>query len=89
MANIYKNAEGKKLYPVCGFQSGQHKISYWYTKAQNRWFEEKSTEALEDLERKEKWMECATTYIYDGLIYAPYELYNEMKEAVVCYDLRH
>lgn len=33
MARIYKNEEGKKLYPVCGFLKHQHKILNAYDKA--------------------------------------------------------
>lgn len=89
-AKIYKDSNGKKLYPVCGFQKNQHKFDYWYTKAMNKWYENPDDDdAWEDRERKERWMECATCFVFDGLIYAPWELYNEMKEAIVCYDLCH
>lgn len=89
MAKIYRDENGNKLYPVCGFQNGQHKFYYWHTKAQNRAYDEPSIKNFDEEERTERWVMCATSYIFDGLIYAPYELYREMKEAIVRYDLCH
>lgn len=85
----YRDDKGRKLYPVCGFQKNQHKFDYWHTKALNRWYDDHSDKNYDELEKTESWMLCATTYIFNGLIYAPWEHYNEMKEAIVAYDLNH
>lgn len=91
MAKVIKDKNGTKLYPVCGFQRSQHKIYYWYDKAWLRVHDDERIPTDKDYEELNFWEEAINyaTCIYDGLIYMPYKFYNRVKEAIVCYDLRH
>lgn len=89
MAKILKDADGTKLYPVCGFQRSQHKIYYWENKYYLLAHSDGATD--EDYNNWLKWSDICqyTTCVYDGLIYMPYKYYNIVKEAIVSYDLCH
>ena len=87
-----KVVNGVKFYPVCGFQRNQHKIYYWYTKAQNEFYDDetRSEKTLCALEEAEKMLDYFTCYTgKDGLVYAPYKDGQRIKEMIVCYDLCH
>ena len=89
MAKIIRNANGEKLYPVCGFQKSQHKLFYWENKAFLKAHEDGTSE--KDYDEWMFWQDvCEYAHcIHDGLIYMPYRFYNRVKEAIVAYDLHH
>lgn len=88
-------SDGRKLYKLASWHKNQHKFDYWYTKSLNeRDDARESGVGIEEAEAKvEKIMKFYT--IFDsyvdrsGIAYAPYPEYNEMKEMIVAYDLRH
>lgn len=91
MTRIYiDKATGKKLYPVCGFQRSQHKIFNAHDRAftwvyDTEYRDERALAELERVEKAMEWVHC----IYDGLIYAPYDVYLIMKDIIAAYDARH
>lgn len=88
MARIYKNEEGKKLYPVCGFLKHQHKILNAYDRAIIARDEENTDKAYEWVETVEKALEAYNRHIYDGLVYATYDEGCLIKDLIAAYDLR-
>lgn len=90
MAKVYRTREGVKLYPVCGFQNGQHKILYWENKAWLRCHDSENPSQA-DWDELQFWEDVLeySNCVHDGLIYMPYKYYQHVKEAIVMYDLRH
>lgn len=54
---LYRNEEGKKLYPVCSWEQNQHKLYNAYDRATIRMYEsEYSEEACNEVDRVEQAM---------------------------------
>ncbi len=89
-AKLYKDREGRKLYPVCGFEKNQHKLYNAHDRAMNRIYDgDDSEEAFADLERVERALEAFNRHIIGSTVYATYEESNLIKDYVVAYDVRH
>ena len=94
MAVITKK-DGTKLYPCCGFEENQHKLYNAYDVAMCALYDaednhdseamDKAQKALDRIETALGWEHC----IYNGIIYAPYDVYKIIKDIVGAYDLRH
>ena len=94
MAVIIKK-DGTKLYPCCRFEENQHKLYNAYDRAMCALYDaednndseamDRAQEALDRVETALDWEYC----VYNGLIYAPYDVYKIIKDIVVTYDLRH
>ena len=94
MAVITKK-DGTKLYPCCGFEANQHKLYNAYDEALSALYNAEYTNDSEAMDRAQEavdraeialdWEHC----VYNGLIYAPYDVYKIIKDIVVTYDLRH
>lgn len=90
-----KTADGRKVYRLASWQRNQHKFDYWYTKAVNARYDawesnEGIEEAEERVEKMLKYYDIFNNYVdRNGIACAPYPEYNEMKEMIVAYDLRH
>lgn len=89
MMKLYRNEEGKKLYPVCSWEQNQHKIYNADDRAHNRLYDTCSDEAIREVERTEHLLEVFDQYVIDGLVYATYEDSVQIKEIIAAYDLRH
>ena len=86
---LYRNREGKKLYPVCSWEQNQHKICNASDRAYNRMVETGTENAEREFYRMEHLEEAFEHYIIGGIVYATYEDSVQIKEIVAAYDLRH
>lgn len=89
------SADGRKLYPLANWNNNQHKLYYWYWKAQNGFFDAVNSDgdvekAQLEVDRFARFIDIFDGYVDRcGIAYAPYPEYADMKEALVCYDLYH
>jgi len=80
---IIKNREGKKMYPVCSWNANQHKLYYWHDKAYLK-------DDYDEMERLDTLIDVFNSGVRsDGLVYAEWKYVQQIKEAIVSYDLRH
>lgn len=87
---LYRTKDtNEKLYPVCNWENNQHKIGYWYTKARNDYDMELNDETEARYNDACEMMEAFDHYVINGIVYAPYQMYKRLKEAIICYDVRH
>ena len=90
MLKVYKNKEGKKLYPVCSWERNQHKLYNASDRARIWWFEsDYSEEAMKECDEIDRLIEVFDNYIIDGIVYAVYEDYIKIKDYIAAYDARH
>ena len=88
-------SDGRKLYKLASFQRNQHKFYYWLTKALNARDDAWDSgvgfdEAEAKVQKFENFLMIFNSYVdQSGIACAPYPEYNEMKEMIVAYDLRH
>lgn len=94
MTKLYRNKQGKKLYPVCSWEENQHKLYNAHDRIMNSIYE--AQEAGGDLEplyeaqeRVEKALEVFDRYVINGLVYATYEESCLIKDYVAAYNARH
>ena len=84
---LYKDNQGRKLYPVANWQNNEHKIENEYSKLRLKNYEDmtkKELEYFDSLEEAYNEME-----VIDNFIYANYNHYVILKEAILNYNLRH
>lgn len=86
--------DGTKLYPVCNWEENQHKIVTAYTKALLRRDEAyESGVGIDEAEANFEQMEQARQWIdnvgRDGIVYAPYPMYQLLRDTIGAYDLTH
>ncbi len=84
---LYRNREGKKLYPVCRWEENQHKLYNAHDRIMNSIYEGEAD--YEDLERVEKAMDAFDAYVIGGVVYATYEDGKLIKDYVWAYNARH
>ncbi len=90
MAKLYKDGEGRKLYPVCSFEHNQHKLYNAHDRAMNRLYDgDDSEEAIAELERVERALSAFNSHVYGPTVYATYEESKLIKDIVAAYDVRH
>lgn len=86
---LYKDKEGRKLYPVCAWSPNQHKIYNAYDRAiLRRDDEDYSEKACAWLETVEKALAAFDRYVINGIVYATYEDGKIIKDLVAAYDVR-
>lgn len=85
---LYKNKEGKKLYPVCDWEENQHKLFNAHDRAMNRIYEG-DIDGYDELERIEKAIDAFGAHVIDGMVYATYEDSQLIKDYVWAYNARH
>ena len=89
MAKLYRNKEGKKLYPVCSWEANQHKLMNAYDIAWLRRYDDDwSDESCAEMDRVEKAL-AAFDCVINGLVYATYEDGQIIKDYIWAYDARH
>lgn len=94
MTKLYRNKQGKKLYPVCSWEENQHKLYNAHDRIMNSIYDAQEAgadmEALyEAQERVERALEAFDRYVINGLVYATYEESCLIKDYVAAYDARH
>lgn len=78
---LYRNKQGKKLYPICSWEENQHKLYNAHDRIMNSIYEAQ--------ERVEKALEAFDRYVINGLVYATYEESCLIKDYVAAYNARH
>ena len=92
MMKLYRNKQGKKLYPVCSWENNQHKLYNAHDRIMNTICETREAglePPYEELERIEKAMDAFESYVIQGIVYATYEDSCLIKDYVAAYDARH
>lgn len=92
MMKLYRNKQGKKLYPVCSWEENQHKLYNAHDRIMNS-IDEAIEAGLEppyeEQERIERAMEAFDRYVIQGIVYATYEEGCLIKDYVRAYNARH
>lgn len=89
---LYRDQEGKKLYPVCGWEENQHKLYNAHDRILNRICEMQEAgqePPYEEQEKVERAMQAFDSHVINGLVYATYEDACIIKDYVWAYDARH
>ena len=94
MVKLYKNKQGKKLYPVCKWEDNQHKLYNAHDRIMNSIYDaEERGEDVEPLykalEKLERAMEAFESHVIRGLVYATYEDSLLIKDYIWAYNARH
>lgn len=92
MMKLYRNKQGKKLYPVCSWENNQHKLYNAHDRIMNTICEAQEAglePPYEEQERIEKAMDAFERYVIQGIVYATYEDGCLIKDYVAAYDARH
>lgn len=90
MAKLYRNREGKKLYPVCSWEKNQHKLYNALDRIAIREIEEGYTdEIMNERDNIERALFAFDRYVIGDLVYATYEDSCLIKNYVGGYDMRH
>ena len=91
-----RNAEGKKLYPVCNWERNQHKIYNAYERAWVRQYEARNGGTDKELAEADKAYEYAMiaynafdACVMGGIVYATWEEGKVIKDLIAGYDFRH
>lgn len=94
---VYRNKEGKKLYPVCSWEANQHKLYNAHDRALIRRYDldrdggtEEEYDAIEkEVERIEHALNVFDGIVINGIVYATYEDSVIIKDYVWAYNARH
>lgn len=86
---LYRNKEGRKLYPACSWEQNQHKIYNANDRAYNWLHDTCSDEAAREFERTQHLLEVFDQYVIGGIVYATYEDSIQIKETIAAYNIRH
>lgn len=89
---LYRDEQGRKLYPVCSWSANQHKLYNAYDRAQNKLYEcsgEECETVERDIERIEHALDIFNSYVHNNLVYATYEDGLIIKDYVWAYNARH
>lgn len=84
---LYRDKQGRKLYPVCRWEENQHKLYNAHDRIMNSIDEGKAE--YEDLERVEKAMRAFDAHVIGGMVYATYEDGMLIKDYVWAYNARY
>lgn len=87
MAKLYRDKDGKKLYPVCSWEKNQHKLYNAHDRVYVAICEGKAD--YDDLEKVEEAMGAFERYVINGLVYATWEDRNLIMDYIFAYNARH
>lgn len=87
MAKLYRNKEGKKLYPVCSWENNQHKLYNAHDRIMVAYYDNEAD--YEEVERVEEAMAAFDRYVINGIVYATWEEGQLIKDYVWAYNARH
>ena len=94
MAKLYRNKEGKKLYPVCSWEKNQHKLynandRVWCAIYDAREAGEDTDKLYDALEKVQQAMGAFESHVINGLVYATWEDRNLIMDYIFAYNARH
>ena len=87
MAKLYRNKEGKKLYPVCSWENNQHKLYNAHDRIMVAYYDNEAD--YEEVERVEEALAAFDRYVINGIVYATWEEGQLIKDYVWAYNARH
>ena len=87
MAQLYRNKEGKKLYPICSWENNQHKLYNAHDRIMVAYYDNEAD--YEEVERVEEAMAAFDRYVINGIVYATWEEGQLIKDYVWAYNARH
>lgn len=87
MAKLYRNKDGKKLYPVCSWEKNQHKLYNAHDRVYVAICEGEAD--WDDLAKVEEAMGAFERYVINGLVYATWEDRNLIMDYIFAYNARH
>ena len=87
MAKLYRNREGKKLYPVCSWEKNQHKLYNAHDRIMVAYYDNEVS--YEEVERVEEALAAFDRYVINGIVYATWEEGQLIKDYVWAYNARH
>lgn len=90
MLKLYKNKEGKKLYPVCSWENNQHKL-YNASDRARIWEVESdySDKACAEVEKIDRLIEIFDSCVIGGIVYATYADRCAILDVIAAYNCRH
>ena len=86
MAKLYRNKEGKKLYPVCSWEKNQHKLYNAHDRIMVAYYENEAE--YEEVERVDEALAAFDRYVIDGIVYATWEEGQLIKDYIWAYNAR-
>lgn len=91
---LYRNSEGKKLYPVCSWEANQHKLynahdRIWCAIYDAEDANEDTSKLYDELEKCNDAIDAFNRHVINGLVYATYEEGQVIKDYVWAYNARH
>ena len=98
MLKLYKNSQGKKLYPVCSWSANQHKLYNAHDGIMNEIYDMENSDQMDSpmlgtLYERQELIEhlimVFDQYVFGGIVYATWEDRNAMKDLIAAYDIRH
>lgn len=84
---LYKNKEGKKMYPVCNWEKNQHKLYNAYDRIVVAVYDGKAE--CDELEKIQKALDAFNSFVVNGMVYATYEDGLLIKDYIWAYNARH
>lgn len=84
---LYKNKEGKKMYPVCNWENNQHKLYNAYDRIVVAVYDGKAE--YDELEKIQKALDAFNSFVVNGMVYATYEDSLLIKDYIWAYNARH
>ena len=90
---LYKDENGRTLYPVCNWNNNQHKLYNAHDRIMIDIYEarEAGTDTQEIYDRQEEiehLLDVFNAYVVGGIAYATYEDSVKIKDIVAAYDAR-
>lgn len=98
MLKLYKNNQGRKLYPVCSWQANQHKLYNAHDRIMNHIYDLETAETvdmvkLEQAYKRQEEIEhllgVFSEYVFGGIAYATWADRILLMEIFAAYDVRH
>lgn len=86
-SNLLRDENGKKLYPVCSWESNQHKLYNAHDRIVCDIYDGKAD--WDDLDKLERAMDAFEKCVVGGIVYAYYEDSLLIKNYVGGYNARH
>lgn len=84
---LYRDSQGRKLYPVCSWEQNQHKLYNAHDRAMIRFYD--GEDVYDELEKIERAISAFDSCVINGLVYAVWEDYCLIKDYIGGYDARH
>lgn len=94
---VYRNMDGKKLYPVCSWEKNQHKLYNAHDRAMIYIYDARQSGDLEELDKAEAELDRIDNAMsafdfgiqIDGVVWATWEDSKIIKDITWAYNARH